>query len=97
MNLDAFRDSLSDPAFPDGLDIPLQALWWAGKGDWNRAHACAQQREGERDSDWVHAYLHRMEGDMANAGDWYQRADEPVADMPVAEEWSAIAARLLAR
>lgn len=96
MNFETFRNSLSAPLPPDGLDIPAQALWWAGKGDWDRAHACAQQREGEPASDWVHAYLHRVEGDMENAGYWYGRAGEPVPQVPVEQEWSAIAARLLA-
>ena len=97
MNLETFRDSLSGAVPPDELEIPLQALWWAGKGNWDRAHACVQQREGEPSSDGVHAYLHRVEGDMANAGYWYGRAGEPVPEAPVEQEWSAIAARLLSR
>lgn len=54
----------------------LLALWWAGRGDWDRAHQAAQEIEG-RDGAWVHAYLHRMEGDTANAGYWYRRAGNP--------------------
>ncbi len=96
-SFDAFRDSLSDPAPPAGLSLALQGLWWAGKGDWNGAHGCVQQREGEPDCDWVHAYLHRVEGDRANAGYWYRRAGQPVSRAAVEEEWTTIAAALCAR
>ena len=88
-------DSLSDAAPPDGLDLALQALWWAGKGDWDRAHGCAQQHEGDRACDWVHAYLHRVEGDLPNAGYWYRRAGQPVATGSLDSEWQAIAVALL--
>lgn len=97
MTLDAFRRSFSGAAPPAGLHLALQALWWAGKGDWDRAHGCAQQREGDPACDWVHAYLHRVEGDRVNAGYWYRRAEQPVATMPLQEEWTAIATRLLLR
>jgi hypothetical protein len=77
-------------------NLALQALWWAGKGDWERAHQCAQQQEGDPACDWVHAYLHRVEGDLGNAGYWYRRAGKPAATGPLAAEWDAIAATLLA-
>jgi hypothetical protein len=96
-SLDDFRRSLADAAPPEGADLALQALWWAGKGDWDRAHGCAQQREGEPGCDWVHAHLHRREGDLANAGYWYRRAGRKMAGASLAEEWDAIAAALLSR
>jgi hypothetical protein len=95
MTAEAFRRTLSDPAAPGGLGLALQALWWAGKGDWDRAHGCAQHGEGDPACDWVHAYLHRAEGDLANAGYWYRHAGQPVATGPLQDEWDAIAAALL--
>lgn len=74
----------------------LLALWWAGRGDWDRAHQAAQEIEG-RDGAWVHAYLHRMEGDTANAGYWYRRAGKPAATGPFEQEWAAIVEQLLPR
>ena len=95
MLVEALRHTLADVAPPGGLDPALQALWWAGKGDWDRAHRCAQEREGDPACDWVHAYLHRVEGDRANAGYWYRRAGRPVAATSLKDEWNAIATALL--
>ena len=95
MTVEAFRRTLPDPAPPGGLGLALQALWWAGKGDWGRAHGCAQQGEGDPACDWAHAYLHRAEGDLANASYWYRRAGRLVATGPLQDEWDAIAAALL--
>lgn len=95
MTIEGFRLSIAGAAPPPDLELALQALWWAAKGDWDRAHGCAQQREGDPACDWVHAYLHRVEGDRANAGYWYRRAGQPVPTMPLPDEWTAIAARLL--
>ena len=95
MTLDMFRQSLAADQ-PPADELALQALWWAGKGDWDRAHGCAQQREGDPSCDWVHAYLHRVEGDLGNAGYWYRRAGKPVANGPLPAEWDTIAAALLA-
>ena len=92
-----FRSSLAGATPPERLDLAMQALWWAGKGDWDRAHGCVQQREGEPACDWVHAYLHRQEGDLPNAGYWYRRAGRPVPSASLNEEWTEIAADLLAR
>jgi hypothetical protein len=95
MTKEAFQHSLADAAPPAGLDLALQALWWAGKGDWSRAHGCAQQQEGNPRCDQVHAYLHREEGDLGNAGYWYRRAGQDFPTVSLQEEWAAIAARLL--
>lgn len=97
MTVEAFRQTLSNPAPPDGADLALRALWWAGKGDWDRAHGCAQEREGDPACDWVHAHLHRVEGDRANASYWYRRAGQPVATASLPEEWESIAGSLLSR
>ncbi|MBV9750421.1 MAG: hypothetical protein JO157_16570 [Acetobacteraceae bacterium] len=93
---EAFRSTLSGAAAPpSGLSLAAQALWWAGKGDWDRAHGCAQEGEGDPACDWVHAYLHRAEGDLANAGYWYRRAGRPVATAALQDEWEALVAALL--
>jgi hypothetical protein len=90
-----FRDSLREDRPPDGLSLALAALWWDAKGNWTAAHESAQQDEGFAGS-WVHAYLHRKEGDSSNAGYWYRRAGKlPPAGSPE-REWSEIAAALLA-
>ena len=89
------EDLRSLPEPPDAGPA-IRALWWAARGDWDRAHGCAQEAEGEPDTDWVHAYLHRVEGDPANARYWYGRARKPVASGGLDEEWTAIATDLLA-
>ena len=94
MTVDQLRESLDAAMPPAGLSAPLLALWWDAKGDWNRAHEAAQAGE-DADSAWAHAYLHRKEGDLANAGYWYRRAGKPVARGALEQEWSAIALVLL--
>ena len=96
MDLDAFRLSLSEPAPPAGLGLALQALWWEAKGDWDAAHECAQAQEEDPAGCWVHAYLHRKEGDQSNAGYWYRRAGRPRSTLSLSEEWAEIAGALLA-
>ena len=95
MTPEAFRDSLSGAAPPEGLAPALVALWHAARDEWDRAHEVVQDHEGEADCDWVHAHLHRVEGDTANAGYWYHRARQPVASGDLAAEREAIAAALL--
>lgn len=90
----SFRDSLGKSAPPQGLSLALQALWWDGKGDWEKAHACAQEREDEA-GNWVHAYLHRKEGDLSNADYWYRRCRKMAPKSSLAEEWEALARALL--
>jgi hypothetical protein len=94
MTLDEFRESLTATEPPAGLTPALAGLWWDGKGDWKRAHEAAQQDEG-LDGSWVHAYLHRKEGDQSNAAYWYGRAGKPVCREPLDAEWLAIVRSLL--
>jgi hypothetical protein len=89
-----FKASLSGAAPASGLDAPLAALWWAAKGNWDAAHKIAQDQDTP-DSAWVHAYLHRVEGDLGNAGYWYLRAGKPVAAGPIETEWERITSALL--
>jgi len=91
-----FKASLAAMAPAPNLDAPLAALWWAAKGDWDQAHKLVQD-EPTPDAAWVHAYLHRVEGDLGNAGYWYRRAGRPAADDAVEAEWERIAAALLSK
>jgi hypothetical protein len=95
MNLAAFRQSLASPAPPAGLGPALEALWYDAHGDFDHVHELAQSDEGGP-GDWVHAYLHRKEGDAGNAGYWYRRAGKPVCHEKLDAEWEAIATALLA-
>jgi hypothetical protein len=90
----AFKRSLTDAMPPDGLSPALAALWWAGKPDWDKAHNLVMTAN-DADSAWVHAYLHRMEGDRDNARYWYRQARRKPADGDLAVEWAAIVAALL--
>ena len=94
MKLERFRETLTSTAPPDNLSPALQALWYDAKGDWQTAHARAQAQDDQIGA-WVHAYLHRKEGDQSNAAYWYRRADKPVANVSLPEEWEAIAVALL--
>ena len=95
MNLAEFQLSQSQPAPPSQLSVALRSLWFDAKGDWNQAHELAQ-KGGEHSGDWVHAYLHRKEGDTSNARYWYARAGKPVYSGSLEEEWTAISEALLA-
>ena len=94
MDLQEFRKSLVNDEPPAGLGLALTALWWEAKGDWTRAHESAQEDEG-RAGAWVHAYLHRKEGDLGNAGYWYGRAGKDAERGPLDHEWEAILRELL--
>ena len=79
---------------PENLSPALRALWEDAKGNWSAAHSIAQEIEDETGS-WIHAYLHRKEGDLGNAGYWYRRAKQPTANDTLEEEWTRIVSRLL--
>lgn len=94
MDLTAFRASLQEAEPPEGLGPPLAALWQAAKGDWDAAHRLAQS-DKTAEGAWVHAYLHRVEGDESNAGYWYRRAGKAPAQGDLDAEWASIAAALI--
>jgi hypothetical protein len=94
MDLTEFRASVQ-AGEPPKVGAPLQALWWDAKGDWGRAHECAQAGPGASGAA-VHAYLHRKEPDLANARYWYNRAGRAPATGALDEEWDALATELLA-
>jgi hypothetical protein len=94
VTLAEFKATLSASAPPSGLGPALAALWHDGRGDWEAAHGVAQAIESP-DGAWIHAYLHRKEGDAGNAAYWYRRAGKPVASGPLDAEWDVIAEALI--
>jgi hypothetical protein len=94
MTLAEFKRSLSKTKPPGDLAPALVGLWWAAKDDWDKAHKLVMDEAG-KDCAWVHAYLHRVEGDLGNARYWYKQAGQPPASGPLPAEWAAIASALL--
>ena len=94
LDLRSFRRSIAALQPPDGLSIALQALWWDAKGDWQKAHECAQQRD-DHAGIRVHAYLHRKEGDQSNAAYWYRRCRMSPATGTLDKEWEQLVLALL--
>ena len=94
MDIDALRRSLGDPSPPAGLTPALRALWHLGRREWEAAHGVVQDA-GDGDSAWVHAHLHRVEGDLSNARYWYRKAQRPESTASLDEEWQAIVQALL--
>jgi hypothetical protein len=93
LTLAEFESTLASVDPPDAPPL-LLALWYDARGDWNRAHTLAQDVDDEHGS-LVHAYLHRKEGDLPNAGYWYRRAHRPVATDSLQSEWARIVSELL--
>ena len=89
MDIDRFTASLRVRQPPAGLSALLEALWHDGHGDWDRAHNIIQGQEG-KDAAAVHAYLHRKEGDLANADYWYGRAQRVRTSVSLADEWGEL-------
>ena len=96
LEFERFQMSLGDTSPPVGLSRALVGLWYDGCGNWDAAHREIQKGDGV-DEAWVHAYLHRKEGDLANAGYWYRRCDHAKSSGSLDEEWCQIATLLLAR
>jgi hypothetical protein len=95
MDLQQFKASLANDTPPSGVSPLLQAMWQEAKGNWDGAHALTQDQNNQ-DGAWVHAYLHRQEGDLSNAAYWYSRAGRPVSKASLEQEWEEIVAALLA-
>src|ERR1700761_3702010 len=97
MNLQEFSTTLGESAPPADLPPLLTALWWDAAGNFDRAHEIAQDESRGRDAAWIHAYLHRKEGDEGNAGYWYRQARQPHPQTSFEEEWRQINVALLDR
>jgi hypothetical protein len=94
MDAAEFKRSISHTVPPKGLSPALTALWWAGKNSWDKAHRIVMSEE-DTDCAWVHAYLHRLEGDLDNARYWYRQAKRKPPRGDHASEWDAIVSALL--
>ena len=94
MTLEEFTTSLGHPTPPAHLTALLRALWEDARGDWDAAHRLAQDVD-DAEGAWVHAYLHRKEGDLGNAAYWYRRAGQPPASDSLQDEWTRIVRALL--
>jgi hypothetical protein len=90
-----FKRSLRQHQPPAGSAPALAALWWLRKGDWTRAHEIVMEAD-DADAAWVHAHLHRVEGDLSNAQYWYRQARKPMAKATLDDEWEAVVTALLA-
>ena len=95
MDLEALRESLAVAAPPAGISLAAQALWWDAKGNWQKAHECAQEQDDETGA-WVHAYLHRKEGSSSNADYWYQRSGD-YRQTTLEAEWKTLVEALLTK
>jgi hypothetical protein len=93
-SINEFRKSLTQDQPPEWLTELLRALWWDAKGSWEKAHESAQDI-ANADGAWVHAYLHRKEGDDGNAGYWYARARRPISTQTFGQEWEQIVVSFL--
>lgn len=89
MDLKQFRESLQQPSPPPGSSVFLQALWYEGKGMWEKAHELIQDGN-DKDSSRIHAYLHRKEGDQWNADWWYRKAAAGRPQLSLQEEWEQL-------
>jgi hypothetical protein len=96
MSPEEFKASLAEDAPPQGLTVPLEALWWDAKGDWARGHGLVDELE-TTDGMAVHAYLHRKSGQNSNADYWYHRAGRGFHRATPEAEWEALVEGLLPR
>jgi len=94
MTYNEFQTSLKGTGLPADVLPLVAALWWDARGNWSRAHEIAQDIDSA-DGAWVHAYLHRKEGDAWNAGYWYGRAGRTDCQLSLSEEWQEITRSLL--
>lgn len=94
MDKETFLNSLTDTSPDKKMNPFLQALWYDKQGDWEKAHEIVQESNG-RDAAGIHAYLHRKEGDLMNAGYWYDRAEAALPDRSLEEEWEGLLEKFL--
>lgn len=95
MTLETFKESLLNQSIPPSLSKYLQALWYDAKGDWDKAHQIIQDID-DKTAAWIHAYLHRKEGDIGNADYWYRQAGRKRLAVSLEQEWESIVKELIA-
>lgn len=93
MTWEEFEKSLQSIE-PPAVSVYLKSLWYDGIDDWEEAHTIIQNIE-DKTAAWIHAYLHRKEGDIWNADYWYSRAGKKRPDLSLEEEWTSIVRALL--
>lgn len=94
MNFTQFQESLLQPIPPSRISNHLKALWYDGKGDWQQSHDIIQDIN-DTNAAWIHAYLHRKEGDIWNADYWYSKAGKKRPTVSLQEEWEIITKELI--
>lgn len=94
MDLISFKESVIENNPPQNISVNLKALWYEGKGNWNKAHQLIQDNN-DVNAAWIHAYLHRKEADIANADYWYHRAGKKRPTISLEKEWDEIVAALI--
>jgi hypothetical protein len=88
MTLESFKESLNTSIEPKTSSYIL-SLWYDAKGNWHKAHEIIQDLE-TREAAWIHAYLHRKEGDRSNASYWYHCADKKMPSYSLEQEWEEL-------
>ena len=88
MTIEEFTRSLND-SLPGNVSVYLESLWYDGKGDWEKSHNVIQDVEN-KNAAWIHAYLHRKEGDIGNADYWYNKAGKKRPTVSLEEEWESL-------
>jgi hypothetical protein len=94
MNFETFQQSLSNTTPPTGASIYIQSLWYDGKGNWDQAHNLIQDLN-DKNASWIHAYLHRKEGDVWNANYWYTKAGQRMPGYTLEQEWEELVKAML--
>lgn len=94
MNFDTFKQSLTASTPPASSTIYLQSLWFDAKGDWDEAHTLIQDLT-DKTAAWIHAYLHRREGDVFNANYWYTKAGKRMPGYSLEQEWEELVKAML--
>lgn len=94
MIFSTFTESLSANEPPQNISIYLKSLWYDAKGNWDKAHQLIQDVD-DKNASWIHAYLHRKEGDVSNAGYWYSRAGKTRSSLSLEKEWKEIVTALI--
>lgn len=94
MQFDIFKESTNKTLPPAGINDYLLAMWYDANGNWGKAHSMVDHLE-DTTACWVHAYLHRKEGDIWNADYWYRRANKKRPAVSLEDEWDEIVKALL--